>query len=68
MLTVFCLFRTSLLREALKKCREEGVKEIVLSRSESQEELINQLKERKAKCDNIIKVIDDTQILLSKCK
>ena len=62
------LRRTSLLREVLKKCREEGVKENILTRSESQEDLINQLIEKKEKCDNIIEVIDNTQILLNKCK
>ena len=55
------------MQEVLKKCRGEGV-ESILIRSESKEDLIDKLREKKVKCENIITVIDNTQVLLSNCE
>ena len=62
----FCYIypRTSLLREVLKKCSKEGVKKSVLTRSKSQEEVIQQLKKKKHNCDNIIKIIIETEAII----
>eukprot|EP00092_Neocalanus_flemingeri_P026987 GFUD01029268.1.p1 GENE.GFUD01029268.1~~GFUD01029268.1.p1 ORF type:complete len:718 (-),score=188.67 GFUD01029268.1:332-2485(-) len=60
-------YRTSLLREVQKKCRDPEMKADVLVKSHAHEEMIRDLKERKRICEETIKVISETSDQLNKC-
>ena len=65
---MFLFLRTSLLREVFKKCSKEDVRKSVLTRSKSQEEVIIRLKKKKQNSNNIIKMINETELVIEKCK
>ena len=60
-------YRTSLLREVQRKCRNPEMKEDVLVRSHAHEEMIAELKERKRVCEETIRVISETSDQLNRC-
>jgi hypothetical protein len=60
-------YHTSILREVQKKCREENVKEDILTKSTTHKEKINELLERRRICEETIKVIEETGTQLNLC-
>ena len=60
-------YRTSLLREVQRKCRNPEMKEDVLVKSHAHEEMIVELKERKRVCEETIRVISETSDQLNRC-
>jgi len=58
---------SSLLREVQALIREPGVVERMVTRSEAHEVMVRDLKERKAACEDTIKVIDATNTQLNAC-
>jgi len=60
-------YKTSLLREVQRKCRDPEMKEDILLKSNSHEQMIADLKERKKICEETIIVISETSNQLNKC-
>ena len=60
-------YRTSLLRSVQKKTKEEETKKKMVMRSQAHEKKINDLKTRKAVCEETIRVIDQTNSKLNEC-
>jgi len=60
-------YRSSLLRTVQKKTKEEETKKKMVMRSQAHEKMINDLKTRKAVCEETIRVIDETNSKLNEC-
>ena len=60
-------YRSSLLRTVQKKTKEEETKKKMVMRSQAHEKKINDLKTRKAVCEETIRVIDETNSKLNEC-
>jgi len=60
-------YRSSLLRAVQKKTKEEETKKKMVMRSHAHEKKINELKARKAVCEETIRVIDQTNSKLNQC-
>ena len=60
-------YRSSLLREVLMKSKDENEKRRLTTQSQAHENMIKALKERKAICEQTIRVIEETNSKLSDC-
>ena len=60
-------YRSSLLREVLKKAKGEDEKKRLTTQSQAHENTIKELKERKIICEETIRVIEETNLKLNDC-
>ena len=60
-------YRSSLLRTVQKKTKDEETKKKMVMRSQAHEKKINDLKARKAVCEETIRVIEQTNSKLNEC-
>ena len=60
-------YRSSLLRDVLKKAKGEDEKKRLTTRSQTHENMIKELKERKIICEETIRVIEETTLKLNDC-
>ena len=60
-------YRSSLLRDVLKKAKGEDEKKRLTTRSQTHENMIKELKERKIICEETIRVIEETNLKLNDC-
>ena len=60
-------YRSSLLREVLKRAKGEDEKKRLTTRSQAHENMIKELKERKIICEETIRVIEETNLKLNDC-
>lgn len=50
-----------------KKCRQDNIKEGILTKSTAHQETIKELLERRKICEETIKVIEETGVQLNRC-